>query len=794
MSNRMHQSINELRLKRLRRILRRINQYQSEFEQLSDKALQQKTTKFRQLLAEGQTLDDLLPEAYAVIREASRRILGMFPKDVQVLGAIVLHEGNIAEMQTGEGKTLTATMPLYLNGLSGKGAYLITTNDYLAKRDYLEMKPLFEWLGLTIGLGFVDIPNYEYKKGEKQKIYKHDIIYTTGGRLGFDYLIDNLAESREGKFLPKLNYGIIDEVDSIILDSAQTPLVISGVPRVQSNLFGVVNTFVETLVEHQHFKMKQTKKEIWLTERGIEAANKYFGVDNIYDEPYFDLVRNINLCLRAQYLFENNTDYFVYKGEVILIDRITGRMMPGTKLQSGLHQAIEAKEGVKLSADMSVMATITFQNLFKQFRDFSGMSATSHLGEKEFLDLYTKIVVQIPTDRPVQRIDYPDRVFRSIEDKNFAIIERVKELYAEQRPVLVITRTAEVAEYFSSTFFELDIPNNLLIAQNVAKEAQMIAEAGQLKAVTVATSMAGRGTDIKLAEGVKELGGLAVIVSEHMENSRVDRQLRGRSGRQGDPGTSQIYISLDDYLVKRWGKVKSMDKKRLSEIDTDTLQNSRIFQNRVKKIVQRAQRLSEEQGIQAREQANEYEKSISIQRELIYKERNRVLDFKNLDDVHLTKLAREVFEEAYDFNDYTTPEWVNYIYKNLSFQFKGDLDTLDLKDRGAVLDYLMDIFQQQLDYQKANLDDYFYTSFVQKAILKAIDSNWIKQVDHLQRLKSSVNTRQNGKRSPIFEYHRVALESFEKMKDVIKKDIVKYLCQSITNFDKEQRLIVHFPN
>ncbi|HHU6751662.1 TPA: accessory Sec system translocase SecA2 [Staphylococcus pseudintermedius] len=794
MGNRMHQTINELRLKRLKRILRRINRYQSDFEQLSNEALQQKTVKFRQLLAEGKTLDDLLPEAYAVVREASRRILGMFPKDVQVLGAIVLHEGNIAEMQTGEGKTLTATMPLYLNGLSGKGAYLITTNDYLAKRDYLEMKPLFEWLGLTIGLGFVDIPDYNYRPGEKQSIYEHDIIYTTGGRLGFDYLIDNLADRCEGKFLPKLNYGIIDEVDSIILDSAQTPLVISGVPRVQSNLFGVVNTFVETLVEHQHFKMKETKKEIWLTERGIEAANQYFGVDNIYDEPYFDLVRNINLCLRAQYLFENNTDYFVYKGEVILIDRITGRMMPGTKLQSGLHQAIEAKEGVKLSPDTSVMATITFQNLFKQFRDFSGMSATSHLGEKEFLELYTKIVVQIPTDRPIQRIDYPDRVFRNIEDKNDAIIERVKVLYAEQRPVLVITRTAEVAKYFSTTLFELDIPNNLLIAQNVAKEAQMIAEAGQLSAVTVATSMAGRGTDIKLAEGVKALGGLAVIVSEHMENSRIDRQLRGRSGRQGDPGTSQIYISLDDYLVKRWGKVKSMEEKHLSEIDTETLQKSLIFQSRVKKIVQRAQRLSEEEGMRARVQANEYEKSISIQRELIYQERNRVLNFENLDDSHLTRLAREVFEDAYDFNHFTAPEWVNYIYKNLSFQFKGDLDTLDLKDRSGVVDYLMEIFQQQLDYQKTNLGDDYYKNFVQKAILKSIDSNWTQQVDYLQRLKSSVNTRQNGKRIPIFEYHRVALESFEKMKGAIKKDTVKYLCQSITSYPKGESLVVHFPN
>ncbi|MTV21518.1 accessory Sec system translocase SecA2 [Staphylococcus delphini] len=795
MSNRLHRTINDMRLKRLKRILKRIQRYERPFEQLSDEALQQKTALFRQqLLDKKTTLDALLPEAYALVREASRRVLGMFPKEVQVLGAIVLHEGNIAEMQTGEGKTLTATMPLYLNALTGKGAYLITTNDYLAKRDYLEMKPLFEWLGLTIGLGFVDIPDYEYQRGEKRYIYQHDIIYTTGGRLGFDYLIDNLADSAEGKFLPKLNYGIIDEVDSIILDSAQTPLVISGAPRVQSNLFHVVTTFVQTLEENHHFKMKQTKKEIWLTQRGIEAANAYFGVPNIYDAPYFDLVRNINLCLRAQYLFENNTDYFVYKGEVVLIDRITGRMMPGTKLQSGLHQAIEAKEDVQLSMDMSVMATITFQNLFKQFNEFSGMSGTSHLGEKEFLDLYTKIVVEIPTDRPIQRIDYPDRVFKNVEDKNVAIIERIQTLYAEQRPVLLITRTAEMAEYFSAALFELDIPNNLLIAQNVAKEAQMIAEAGQIGAVTVATSMAGRGTDIKLAPGVPELGGLAVIISEHMENSRIDRQLRGRSGRQGDPGTSQIYISLEDYLVRRWGDLKALKMERLEQYDSATLQQSKLFQSRVRKTVQRAQRLSEEQGVKTREIANEHEKSISIQRELVYQERNRVLQFKNLDDVHLEKLALEVFEEVFDHTHFTASEWVNYIYRNLSFQFKDRLENIDLRDRKVVTEYLVSLFKQQLAYQKQHLDDYFYTHFVQRAILKAIDSNWIKQVDHLQKLKNSVNTRQNGKRNPIFEYHHVALESFDNMTDAIKRDIVKYLCQSITHTDENDDLVVHFPN
>ncbi|MGV3223915.1 accessory Sec system translocase SecA2 [Staphylococcus hyicus] len=796
MNAKIGKMINDMRLKRLHKILKKVNRYRDTFAKMSDTALQAKTAEFKQAIHQGVSLTDLLPEAYAVLREASQRVLGMYPKDVQVLGAIVLHEGNIAEMQTGEGKTLTATMPLYLNALTGKGAYLITTNDYLARRDYEEMKPLFEWLGLTIALGFVDIPDYEYAPGEKQNIYNHDIIYTTNGRLGFDYLIDNLADGQEGKFMPELFFGIIDEADSIILDSAQTPLVISGAPRVQSNLFHIVKAFVETLHEDVHFKMKKTKKEIWLTPEGISAANAYFGVQNIFNQSYFDLVRNINLALRARHLFESNLDYFVYDGEVVLIDRITGRMLPGTKLQAGLHQAIESKEDVELTRDMSVMATITFQNLFRQFDAFSGMSATSKLGEKEFFDLYSKIVVQIPTDKPIERIDYEDRVFKNADDKNAAILKRIQALNETKRPVLLITRTAEVAEYFSTALFELNIPNNLLIAQNVAKEAQMISEAGQLGAVTVATSMAGRGTDIKLEDGVKALGGLAVIISEHMENSRVDRQLRGRSGRQGDPGSSQIYISLEDYLVERWGKGNMIKNDKLNQVDSAMLENSRFFQKRVQNIVSRAQRVSEEHGVIQREMANEYEKSISIQRELIYKERDRVLDLWDIRALDLSQIASDVFQAAYRQHKLNSEENViDYIYKNISFQFAGDLSELPLHQEQDVVAFLVHQFESTLLAQKQSLnDDYFYTRFVQKAILKAIDSNWIQQVDHLQQLKSSVQNRQNGQRNAIFEYHRVALESFEAMSTDIKEQIIHNLCQSVTAFDKEGKLVVHFPN
>ncbi|MDN6414731.1 accessory Sec system translocase SecA2 [Staphylococcus gallinarum] len=797
MKQKINSTINQMRLNRLQKTLRKINNYSEMMKSYSDEQLQDKTKTFQQQLANNQaTLDDLLPEAYAVVREASWRVLGMYPKDVQVLGAITLHEGDIAEMQTGEGKTLTATMPLYLNALTKKGAYLITTNDYLAKRDYLEMKPLYEWLGLTASLGFVDIPDYEYQRDEKKQLFQHDIVYTTNGRIGFDYLIDNLADSLGGKFLPELNYAIIDEVDSIILDAAQTPLVISGAPRVQSNLFHIVKTFVETLEEDEHIEINKSQKEIWLTEQGIQAANHYFDVENIYEEGYFDLVRNINLALRAKFLFDSNLDYFIQNGEIVLIDRITGRMLPGTKLQSGLHQAIEAKEDVEISDDLSVMATITFQNLFKQFERFSGMTATGKLGESEFFDLYSKVVIQIPTDKPIQRKDYGDKVFLNAEEKNRAILEDVVAIHETKRPVLLITRTAEVAEQFSTELFQMNIPNNLLIAQNVAKEAQMIAEAGQLSAVTVATSMAGRGTDIKLAKGVHELGGLAVIISEHMENSRVDKQLRGRSGRQGDPGTSQIYISLDDYLVQRWGEDKLSDNKRLQSMDTSRLSDSRVFQHRVQRIVTKAQRVSEEQGMTMREMSNEYEKSISVQRDLIYQERDKVLNMQRVEDFNLEQLAKDVFRHDVSKrqDNLTQEQLAEYIYSNISFKFEGDTSQLNLKQHDNVIDFLLTEFQNQLAENKVQLkNDYFYIRFVQKSILKAIDSAWINQVDNLQQLKASVNNRQNGQRNAIFEYHKVALESFEQMNYKIKGNIIKNLCQSIITYDEDGDLVIHFP-
>ncbi|MCR6087203.1 accessory Sec system translocase SecA2 [Staphylococcus aureus] len=796
MNNGINAIINNMRLRRLRKTLKQINTLSEAYSNFTDEQLKAKTVEFKECLQSSKvSLERLLPEAYATVREASRRVLGMYPKDVQVLGAIVMHQGNIAEMQTGEGKTLTATMPLYLNGLTGKGAYLITTNEYLAKRDYEEMKPLYEWLGLSASLGFVDIPDYEYEENEKYHLYHHDIVYTTNGRLGFDYLIDNLADDIQAKFLPDLNFAIIDEVDSIILDAAQTPLVISGAPRVQSNLFHIVKAFVETLEEDIHFHVKFNKKEVWLTEKGIEAANHYFKVENLYDDQHFDLVRIINLSLRAKYLFKYNLDYFIFDGEIVLIDRITGRMLQGTKLQAGLHQAIEAIEGVEISKDMSVMATITFQNLFKQFRQFSGMTGTGKLGEKEFFDLYSKIVVGIPTNSPIKRDDRPDRVFANSYKKNEAILKNVVDIHRTQQPVLLITRTAEAAEYFSEQLFKKDVPNNLLIAQNVAKEAQMIAEAGQLSAVTVATSMAGRGTDIKLAKDVFEIGGLAVIINEHMENSRVDRQLRGRSGRQGDPGYSQIFVSLDDYLVKRWSNSNLVENEKLQSMETTKLENSPLFQRRVKNIVNKAQRVSEETAMVNREMANEYEKSISIQREKIYTERDQILEREHFDDFNFEQLARDVFiNDIKDKKLVNEESLINYIYKNLSFVFNDDISKIDINNREELIQFLMKQFKQQLYSNLQEVSDpYLKLRFLQKSFLKAIDSEWIEQVDNLQQLKASVNNRQNGQRNVIFEYHKVALETYELMTKDVKRKMIRNLCLSILTFDKFDDMVIHFP-
>ena len=513
---------NHFQIQRLKKILAKVKSFESEIAGLSDADLRKKTQEFKERLAAGETLDDLLPEAYAVVREADKRVLGMFPYDVQVMGAIVLHEGNVAEMATGEGKTLTATMPLYLNALSGQGAMLVTTNTYLALRDAQEMGQVYRFLGLTIEAAVVADETENLTPKQKRLIYQADIVYTTNSALGFDYLIENLAENKDSQYLSPFNYVIIDEIDSILLDSAQVPLVISGAPRVQSNFYGIMDTFITTLKEEEDYHYDDEKNEVWLTSKGILAAESFLDLDHLFSKENQELVRHLNLALRAHKLYKKDKDYVVRQGdkeaEVVLLDRSTGRLLEMTRLQGGQHQAIEAKEHVKLTEETRAMASITYQNLFRLFRKISGMTGTGKVVESEFMETYSMSVIKIPTNQPVIRQDLPDQLYQTLPEKVFASLDEVKHYHAQGNPLLIFTGSVEMSEIYSSLLLREGIAHNLLNANNAAREAQIIAESGQKGAVTVATSMAGRGTDIKLGPGVADLGGLVVIGTERMEN------------------------------------------------------------------------------------------------------------------------------------------------------------------------------------------------------------------------------------------------------------------------------------
>lgn len=535
-------------LRVVKKILKKVNSHAEEMSKLSDNQLKDKTQQFKKRLKQGETLDNILPEAFAAIREADKRVLGMFPYDVQVMGGIVLHQGNIAEMKTGEGKTLTATMPMYLNALSGESIILVTTNEYLANRDCEEMSQVYNWMGLSAASAVPENAD-DLKVEEKREIYNSDIVYTTNNALGFDYLIDNLASSKEEKFMPEFSYVIVDEVDAVLLDTATTSLVISGAPRVQSNMYKMTDEFVVSLEEEEDYRLDEEKKNVWLTRKGIEVAQEYFRVPNLYDGKHVELVRHITLALKAHNLFEKGKDYVIEDNKMYLLDSTEGRILENTKMQQGQQQAIEAAEGAEISDDMRSMASITYQNFFRLFKKIGGMTGTGKTANKEFIETYYMKVIQIPTNNPVIRKDYPDKIYPTLREKLMASLKLVKELHEKGQPILLTTADVELSEIYSEILLHEQIPHNLLNAHNAAKEAEIISEAGQWGSVTVATSMAGRGTDIKLGKGVKELGGLAVIGTELMPSKRTELQLRGRSGRQGDPGFSQFFVSLEDDVV-----------------------------------------------------------------------------------------------------------------------------------------------------------------------------------------------------------------------------------------------------
>ena len=790
---------NHFQIQRLKKILAKVKSFESEMAGLSDAELRKKTQEFKERLASGETLDSLLPEAYAVVREADKRVLGMFPYDVQVMGAIVLHEGNVAEMATGEGKTLTATMPLYLNALSGQGAMLVTTNTYLALRDAQEMGQVYRFLGLTIEAAVVADGSGNLTPKQKRLIYQADIVYTTNSALGFDYLIENLAENKDSQYLSPFNYVIIDEIDSILLDSAQVPLVISGAPRVQSNFYSIMDTFITTLKEDEDYHYDDEKNEVWLTPKGILAAESFLDLEHLFSKENQELVRHLNLALRAHKLYKKDKDYVVRQGdkeaEVVLLDRSTGRLLEMTRLQGGQHQAIEAKEHVKLTEETRAMASITYQNLFRLFRKISGMTGTGKVVESEFMETYSMSVIKIPTNQPVIRQDLPDQLYQTLPEKVFASLDEVKHYHAQGNPLLIFTGSVEMSEIYSSLLLREGIAHNLLNANNAAREAQIIAESGQKGAVTVATSMAGRGTDIKLGPGVADLGGLVVIGTERMENQRIDLQIRGRSGRQGDPGISKFFISLEDDLLRKWGP--DWLKKFYKDYSTEEVQQHpvQLGQRRFRRLVAKAQRASESNAKMSRRMTLEYAQCMKIQREITYAERNRLIQAEERIDEEISRVLSQVIHQAaYEQSYETRADLYRFILDHFSYHAERIPYDFDIYSPEKIAELLQDIAEQELQAKKAYLkSDKLFTHFQRVSVLKAIDENWVEQVDYLQQLKTALSGQHFSMKNPLVEYYQEAYDGFEYMKERMKQQIVKNLLMSELALNPKGEVIMYFP-
>ncbi|SOB96461.1 accessory Sec system translocase SecA2 [Pseudobutyrivibrio ruminis] len=771
---------------KLRKELKKVKAYKEQMEQLTDQQLSGLTASFKERYEKGESLDKILPEAFAAMCEADKRVLGMYPFDVQIMAGVALHQGYLAEMNTGEGKTLTATLPMYLNGLTGEGAILVTNNEYLALRDAEEMGPAYRFMGLSVMAGVKRDEDDRFENDEKKEIYKADIVYTTHSALGFDYLINNLVKSASDRFLRPFNFIIIDEADSVLLDSASTPLVISGAPRVQSNLYESADFFVRTLRENEDYEVEE--KNVWFTEKGLEYAEEYFGIDNIFAPEYFEIYRHLVLALRAHKIIEKGTEYMISEnGEVALIDASSGRTLKGVKLRGGQHQAIECKERLELSQENRSMASITYQNFFSMFPKMSGMSGTIYDAKDELYDVYGKQVVVIPTNNPIQRVDCPDWYFSDSKKQFEAAIRLAVKKHDTGQPVLIVTTMIADTEIISHLLVEKGLPHSVLNANNAFWEADIIKEAGQMGAMTVATSMAGRGTDIKLGPGVKELGGLAVIGVGRMLNIRDERQARGRSGRQGDPGYSRFIVSLEDDIVE-----KGTDLEKIQKYIDGT---KRISDRKIKRIVNSAQKINEELGSTNRKTSKDYDVVLQLERKLMYDTRDMLLDGGTVEKDRLLRIAEDnvdLFLKENKELDVTTLN--RYLLDNISYRMEKDSGYLNLKNRNRVKAYIMARVEQSLEEKKASIDsESAMNDFVRVSALSAIDEAWIEQVDYLQQLQAAVSGRSSAQRNLMFEYHAEALESFRKMENSIKRNIIRNVLLSEVSMDKKNRLHIILP-
>lgn len=752
---------------------------------LTDEEIRNKTKQFQTELADidnvkkqNDYLDKILPEAYALVREGSKRVFNMTPYKVQIMGGIAIHKGDIAEMRTGEGKTLTATMPTYLNALAGRGVHVITVNEYLSSVQSEEMAELYNFLGLTVGL------NLNSKTTEeKREAYAQDITYSTNNELGFDYLRDNMVNYSEDRVMRPLHFAIIDEVDSILIDEARTPLIISGEAEKSTSFYTQANVFAKMLKQDEDYKYDEKTKAVHLTEQGADKAERMFKVENLYDVQNVDVISHINTALRAHVTLQRDVDYMVVDGEVLIVDQFTGRTMPGRRFSEGLHQAIEAKEGVQIQNESKTMASITFQNYFRMYNKLAGMTGTAKTEEEEFRNIYNMTVTQIPTNKPVQRNDKSDLIYISQKGKFDAVVEDVVEKHKAGQPVLLGTVAVETSEYISNLLKKRGIRHDVLNAKNHEREAEIVAGAGQKGAVTIATNMAGRGTDIKLGEGVEELGGLAVIGTERHESRRIDDQLRGRSGRQGDKGDSRFYLSLQDELMIRFGSERL--QKMMSRLGLDD--STPIESKMVSRAVESAQKRVEGNNFDARKRILEYDEVLRKQREIIYSERNSIIDEEDSSQV-VDAMLRSTLQRSINYYINTAddePEYQPFIdYINDIFLQEGDITEDDIKGKDAedIFEVVWAKIEAAYQSQKDILEEQM-NEFERMILLRSIDSHWTDHIDTMDQLRQGIHLRSYAQQNPLRDYQNEGHELFDIMMQNIEEDTCKFILKSVVQVE-----------
>ena len=784
-------SLFDFEYKELRRFMKIADQIEAksdEYEKLTDKQLQHKTEEFKKELEKGKTLDDILVDAFATVREAAKRVINEKPFYTQVLGALAIHYGNIAEMKTGEGKTLTSVMPAYLNALTGEGVHIITVNEYLASRDAAWMGQIFEFLGLTVGTNLRDL-----SPAEKRERYNCDILYSTNNEIGFDYLRDNMVVRKEDRVQRPLNFAIVDEVDSVLIDEARTPLIISGGAMHSNNQYTDAQRFVRDLKENEDFIIDEKTKSINLTDEGSKKCEKFYGIDNMYDIKYSALVHHINQALRANFTMKNEVDYVVQDGKVVIVDQFTGRLMQGRAFSEGLHQAIEAKEGVKINEETKTLATITFQNLFRMYKKLSGMTGTAKTEEEEFRNIYNMYVIQIPTNKPVIRKDMADLIFATKQDKYNAIIKEIKERHATGQPVLVGTIAIETSELISNMLKKERIKHEVLNAKNHAREAEIIAKAGEIGSVTIATNMAGRGTDIKLGEGVKELGGLCVIGTERHESRRIDNQLRGRAGRQGDPGYTQFFVSFEDDLMVRFGTDRFKDLLQAAGLGTTiNLRSKTMTRN-----VETAQKKVEGNNFDIRKSLLQYDDVMGRQREIMYERRNEILDSDsihesiiNLIKDHIYNLVMSHLVEQPELLEFDCSEICEYVNENLLRNSNMKLSEIINKSKDEVIQILEDKIIGEYENKIKDLPEEIVNDFEKVIALRVIDTHWMEHINTMDHLKEGIGLRSYAQNNPLVEYTNEGFQLFDEMLDTINREITKYLLKAEIKQNLERKEVV----